>query len=186
VECGVYRGSSFFTWSKMMEIFCPGDRQRKVFGFDGFVGLQGMTEKDGAMLESAGKTIGGYSASAVEDEVKELVRITNNDNLLPGNERCRLIVGDVKETLPKFLNENPGLRISLLHLDMDIYEPTLFALRALFPLVVKGGLVVFDEYGMMPWEGESAAAEEYFKEIGIEPVLKKLSYSSQPHGYFVK
>src|SRR5688500_982137 len=49
VECGVFRGSSFFTWSKLMETFCPSDRSRKVFGFDSFSGLTDFHKKDGKM-----------------------------------------------------------------------------------------------------------------------------------------
>ena len=108
------------------------------------------------------------------------------DNLVPGVERCRLIEGDIRKTIPRFLKENPGLRICLLHFDVDLYEPTLFGLKQLYPLVVKGGLVVFDEYGLIPWQGESLAVEEYFKSIGEAPVIRKFPFSGQPHGYFVK
>lgn len=186
VELGVYRGPSFFTWAKLMETFCPGDRKRLVFGFDSFEGLQNFDDKDGKMDADAAKSVGAYSAGSVKDEIHELVRICNQDNFISGNERCRLIDGDVEETIPKFLEENSGLRISLLHLDMDIYRPTKVALEHLFPLVVKGGVVVFDEYGLMPWEGESSAAEEYFKEIGYEPEMKKFPTATCPHGYFIK
>ena len=186
VELGVYRGPSFFTWAKLMETFCPGDRKRLVFGFDSFEGLQNFDERDGKLDPAGGKSIGSYSAGSVKEEIQELVQVCNKDNFISGNERCKLIDGNVEETIPIFLRENPGLRISLLHLDMDIYKPTKFALEQLFPLVVKGGLVVFDEYGLMPWEGESNAAEEYFKEIGYEPAMKKFPTTTCPHGYFFK
>lgn len=187
VELGVYRGPSFFTWSKLMETFCPGDRSRKVFGFDSFKGLGGLDPKDGKEFPQAGKVTGGWSAEAVRDEVHELVRLSNMDNFIKhGSPRVSLIEGDIEETLPQFLEENPGLRISLLHLDMDLYKPTKKALELLFPLVVKGGLVVFDEYGLIPWAGESNAADEYFREIGIEPEMKSFPFSAQPQGYFVK
>lgn len=186
VEIGVYRGASFFTWSKLLETFCPTDRRRKVFGFDHFLGLQDFHEKDGAMDPRDGKIPSGYSTHNVKEEVERLVQIHNMDNLVSGVERCRLIEGDIKDTIPKFLEENPGLRICLLHLDADLYEPTKVALKHLYPLVIKGGYVVFDEYGLIPWEGESRAAEEYFDEIGFHPEMKKIPYSVQPHGFFIK
>nr|MBK7063963.1 hypothetical protein [Deltaproteobacteria bacterium] len=34
VEMGVYRGLSPLTWAKLMETSCPGDRSRRIFGFD--------------------------------------------------------------------------------------------------------------------------------------------------------
>jgi len=186
MELGVYRGASFFTWSKLLETFCPTDRRRKVFGFDHFKGLNKFHKKDGAMDPRDGKMPGGYDTSVVKKEIEQLVSIHNKDNLIAGVERCRIIDGDVVETIPKFLEENPGLRISLLHFDLDTYEPTLAGLRYLYPLVVKGGVVVFDEYGLIPWQGESLAVDEYFKEIGEQPVIRKFHFSVQPHGYFIK
>lgn len=186
VELGVYRGASFFTWSKLLETFNPTDRRRKVFGFDNFRGLGQLNEKDGPEYPADGKFPGGFDASLVRDEIFEITKLHNDDNLIAGVERCRIIEGDIKETLPKFLEENPGLRISLLHLDMDLYEPTRIGLEFLFPLVVNGGVVAFDEYGLIPWEGESTAAEEYFDKIGYKPQMKKFPFSTQPHGYFIK
>lgn len=186
VELGVYRGASFFTWSKLLETFNPTDRRRKVFGFDHFKGLEDFHEKDGKMDPSDGKVPGGFNTEPVREEVQRLVDLHNYDNLISGVERCRIIEGNVIDTLPKFLEENPGLRISLLHFDMDLYEPTKAGLELLYPLVVNGGVVAFDEYGLMPWEGESVAVDEYFESIGEKPEIKKMPYSTQPHGYFIK
>src|SRR5437016_426794 len=83
VEIGVSRGISFFTWAKLMESFCPGDRKRKVYGFDSFEGLQDFHAKDGKQDASVGKNVGGYSAASVREEVEELVSITNQDNMVP-------------------------------------------------------------------------------------------------------
>ena len=42
-----------------------------------------------------------------------------------------LIKGDVVKTLPVYLNNNKGFKISLLHLDLDIFRPTKFVLEKL-------------------------------------------------------
>lgn len=186
VEIGVYRGSSFLTWHKLMETFCATDRRRKVFGFDHFQGLTDFNAKDGAMDPRDGKMPGGFETSDVRGEILELIDVHNQDNLIPGVARSHLVEGDVKESLPRFLEENPGLRISLLHLDADLYEPTRAALEHLFPLVVNGGVVVFDEYGLIPWQGESTAADEYFDRIGYKPKWRRFAWSTQPQGYFIK
>lgn len=186
VELGVYRGPSLLTWAKLMETFCPGDRKRMIYGFDSFQGLQNFTLQDGKPVENFGKTVGGYSANDVVDEITELVNICNDDSMISGVPRCQLVIGDIKDTLPRFLEENPGLRISLLHFDMDLYEPTKIGLELLYPLVVKGGVVIFDEYGVIPWQGESNAVDEYFDSIGEHHVFRKFPFSTQPHGYFIK
>jgi len=66
-----------------------------------------------------------------------------------------LVKGDVRETIPDYVRSTPGLRISLLNLDVDLYEPTLIALEHLYPRVVSGGVVIVDEYAMPGFPGES-------------------------------
>ena len=186
VELGVYKGASLFTWASLMETFCASDRYRKVFGFDHFEGLKAdqFTEEDGATDDSVQKAVGGYKATA--DEVRTLVKLHNADNLLPGTERCRLIEGDLMETLPQFLEETPGIKISLLHFDVDLYKPTKFALELLYPLVVTGGVVCFDEYGLIPWQGETRAVDEFLAQFDKPPVIRKFPFYHVPCGYFIK
>jgi len=183
VELGVFKGASFFTWANLLETFCPCDRYRRVFGFDHFEGLTFTTE-DGEKDASFKKVDDAYTATA--DEVRTLVELHNMDNMLPGFERCRLIEGDIVETLPSFLDDHPGLRISLLHFDMDIYKPTLFGLQTLYPLVLKGGVVCFDQYGLIPWQGETNAVDEYFSSFENPPMIRKFPFTTLPHGYIVK
>jgi len=182
VDLGVYRVASFFTFSNLMESFCPFDRSRKVFGFDHFKGLTQFNEQDGRRDQGAGKVEGGYLATL--EEIETLVEIHNSDNMIPGTKRCLLINGDIKDTLPRFLDDNPGLKIALLHFDMDLYEPTKVAMEALYPYVLKGGVVCFDEYGLIPWGGETKAVDEYFS--GEPPEIKKFAWAQTPHGYFIK
>jgi hypothetical protein len=184
VELGVYRGASFFTWSILMESFCPYDRSRKVFGFDSFEGLQDFTHRDGKLDTAVQKSIGGYKATA--EEVRNLVGMHNSDNMIPGTKRCQLVVGRLEHSIPSFLEQNPGLKIALLHFDVDLYEPTKIGLEMLYPLVLKGGVVCFDEYGLVPWQGETQAADEYFEKLGLAPKILKHSFAQTPHGYFIK
>ena len=185
LDLGVWKGTSLFTWSNLMETFVPFDRSRKVFGFDTFEGLQNFNKKDGKKDISAQKDIGGYLAT--EDEVQRLVEIHNSDNMIAGTKRVNLVVGDIKDTIPKFLEENPGLRISLLHFDMDLYEPTKVALELLYDLVLPGGVVCFDEYGLVPWQGETEAVEEFFKTRNLAiPKMQKHHFAQTPHAFFIK
>lgn len=185
VEIGVYRGASLLTWGKLVDIVAPLDRQKRVYGFDSFEGLQDFDEKDGPMDPVCSKTEGGWSARSAEEEVDELVSIANADGLIPSG-KINLVKGNIFETLPKFMEAVPGFRISLLHMDVDLYKPTKFALEKLYPLVSRGGVIVFDEYALPPWEGETNAVDDYFKEIGEKPVVQKLPFTNLPSGYIVK
>ncbi|HEY5106300.1 MAG TPA: TylF/MycF/NovP-related O-methyltransferase [Caulobacteraceae bacterium] len=188
VELGVSRGVSFFTWHKLLEIFAPMDTSKRVFGFDSFEGLTDFGQKDGVAntLDTANdKQEKGWSAENVEGEIFALADLTNADNVL-ARQRSRLIKGRVQDTLDPFLAETPGLRISLLHFDLDLYDPTLYTLERLWDLVVPGGIVIFDEYALPPWGGEAAAWDEFARSRGLKVEMKKLPWCLTPTGYVKK
>lgn len=190
LDVGVYRGASFFTWAKLLETFCPADHHRLVYGFDHFEGLVHFTEIDGPIDEEKrdpsleARHIHALSSSA--DAMRRLVTLHNDDNLLTGLVRCHLVEGDVMKTIPKFVEEHPGARISLLHLDADLYEPTKIALECLYPLILKGGIVVMDEYGLQTWPGETRAVDDFLSGLPERPVIKRFPTSCTPGGFFVK
>ncbi len=183
VECGVYKGASLLSFARFLETFCPGDRTRKVLGFDHFKGLAGRSEKDGFDAR-VGNTAEGWNAGGFRDTLFALVDAFNADSFVPQRARVELVDGDVRETAGRYVAQHPGLRVSLLHLDMDLYEPTLAALEAFWPRLVTGGLVVLDEYAIREWPGETEAVEAFFD--GAPPRIEKFGWNATPGGYFVK
>jgi hypothetical protein len=152
VECGVYKGASLLTFARFMETFCSGDRTRQVLGFDHFRGLAERSDNDG-LDERVGNTADGWNSSSFRDTLFSIVDAFNQDSFVPQRPRVALIDGDVCETAKQYAADHPGLRISLLHLDMDLYAPTLAALEAFWPRVVTGGIVMFDEFAIREWPG---------------------------------
>ena len=92
-----------------------------------------------------------------------------------------LIEGDITKTVPKYVEDNPRLKISLLNLDTDIYEPAATILENLYPKITKGGILLLDDYETFP--GEAKAVDDYFKDEDIE--IKKFSYCLSP-SYIIK
>lgn len=74
----------------------------------------------------------------------------------------------VKGFFEESLNKYTGTSIALLHVDCDLYESTLTVLRQMYPRVVSGGVVLFDEYmgtvENMGMPGEFQAVNEYLGE----------------------
>ena len=186
VELGVYRGTTLMNWANFLEIRNMGDRQKQVFGFDNFSGFEDISEKDGAINENVEKEVGGFDSNVFEDILEDAISIYDQDRFIPYKDRVKLIKGNIEETVPKFLKDNPGMRISLLHFDCDLYEPTKIGLEYLWPLVSTGGIILFDEYGIRPWEGESNAVDEYFDSIGYKPLLKRFDWCPNPGAYIIK
>jgi hypothetical protein len=187
VELGVSRGVSLFSFHKFLEIFLPTDTSKKVYGFDSFEGLRDFSKEDGVSAADAtiDKQQGGWSAESVEGEIFDLCKLYNADNIL-ARERCILVKGRVQDTLDAFLEKTPGLRINLLHFDLDLYDPTLFALERLWDLVVPGGVVVFDEYGIPPWGGEARAFDKFRALRNLDVKMQKFRWCLTPAAYCIK
>lgn len=171
VECGVFRGFSLMTWAKLGAVLEPNNLTRRVYGFDSFSGFTDVSQKDSP--ETTGVRTGDL-ASAVESELRELIVQFDRDRFLGHIPKLSLITGDLLETLPKFLAENPHLVVSLLFLDADLYEPTKLALELLLPRMPKGSIVAFDELDNPLWPGECQAVLDT---VGINKLrLERLDF----------
>ena len=74
--------------------------------------------------------------------------------------------------------QNPQLKISLLNLDVDIYEPSVTVLEHLYPRIVEGGILILDDYGTFP--GETKAVDDYFATKGVEAKVLTFPFCMTP------
>jgi hypothetical protein len=172
VECGVFKANSlvqFATFRNLLE----APHSRKIIGFDTFGKVPDTKYKNDQPYLKQFKGVAGDTALS-KNQVEEIF-------VKKGFKNFELISGDVVETVPKYVKENPHLRISLLHIDTDVYEPAVSILEHLYDRVVKGGVIAFDDYGTFP--GESDAVDEFFKDKNVK--IKKFSYSHIP-SYIIK
>lgn len=184
-ELGVFRGLGLMTWANLLEAYCIGDRTKTVYGFDNWKGFIELSKEDGKEEGSVEKTLGGFSPERYFDELVEAIKIFDRDRFVPWKPRVKLIVGSIEETIHNFVDQNPGIRFSLIHFDCDLYRPTKTALECLWPLVSRGGIVLFDEYSIKEWPGETKAVDEYFSDKP-EAQIKTLQWTNAPAGYIVK
>ena len=161
VECGVYRGASFMTFAQLSAALEPTNLTRRIYGFDSFGGFPAVGAKD--RPARTGATAGDLAADSYA-ELSRLIEIYDTDRFLGHLPKAHLIRGDVTETIPQFVEDNPHLVISLLFLDLDLYEPTVVALRHLLPRLPKGAVLAFDELDNPLWPGETSAVLD---EVGL-------------------
>ena len=95
--------------------------------------------------------------------------------------KVELVKGNITKTIPQYVKQNPNLQIALLNLDTDIYEPSITILNHLYPKIVKGGILILDDYGFFP--GETKAVDEFFN--GKEVDIKQFSFQKTPK-YIIK
>jgi hypothetical protein len=96
------------------------------------------------------------------------------------------VTGDINQTLPRWLDENPEARFCLINLDVDIYEPTKLVLDRCWDRVVTGGVIVLDEYATSKWPGETLAWDEFAKERGIRSPLRRFPWANAPGAFLIK
>ena len=133
VECGIFKGASFIRLASFQSLLENGDRD--LIGFDIFGEFPRGTEKDDhEILDNFLKAAGSQSISE-----GQLEQILTKKGLF---QNVKLIKGDINETIPRFVEEHPDLQIALINLDTDIYEPSLTALKYLYPKLVKGGVLI--------------------------------------------
>ena len=78
-----------------------------------------------------------------------------------------LIKGDASQMAQEYVKSRPGLKISLLYLDLDLAKPTYDVLCAMWNKVSQGGVVVFDEYAYQKWS-ESQGVDQFFEDKDVE------------------
>jgi hypothetical protein len=120
VEVGVFKGSGISTWCKFIDLFAT-HTTKTVVGFDLFNSSSTNevldTYKNGNIMHSV------LNRSNKDDLTTE--SISNRLTMANINtDRYLLIKGDVSITSLEFVKKNPGFRISLLYLDLDLDEPT--------------------------------------------------------------
>lgn len=129
VECGSYKGGSGIIMGLAMKYL---GIKKHIHLFDSFQGLpEPDTEKDK-----------GYSKGLFQSNYDTLFEKLKLMGL--GN-KITIHKGWFNQSIPQFLDQFKG-RISLLHIDCDLYSSTKECLPFLYPLVSDGGGVVFDDF----------------------------------------
>jgi len=157
IECGVFRGFGLMCWALFSEIMEPVNLTRRIYGFDNFGGTKRICAKDENSVRTAKD--GDFYTDAYT-ELLRLIQVFDENRFLGHLKKVSLINGDAAETIPRFIEENPHVLISLLFLDFDLYEPTKIALKHFLPRMPKGAIIAFDELDNPIWPGETLALLE--------------------------
>lgn len=168
VECGVYKGASLVRFAGFRSLF-GNPFSHKIIGFDTFGKFPETKFKEDKKYRKKLVEIGGEQSISKE----QLLEVFKNKGV---DKNIELVEGDAVKTVPKYLKENPHLKISLLNLDVDIYEPSVVILEYLWPRIVKGGVLILDDYGVFP--GETKAADEFFKNKNV--TIMKFPFAMTP------
>lgn len=161
VELGVAYGRNAILFSHFIDMHNESDI-RQYFGFDTF---DGYTE---STLASE-KNLSGSNWKNIDTEsVKDRVSMSKTRT------KVHLKQGDIIETIPRFLKNNPNFKAALVYVDCNAYEPAIAALRALRPHLMPGAIVCMDEKKQ---GGETKALLEFCSENELDLVKDKSPFS---------
>tara|TARA_B100000900_G_C20502240_1_gene684281 strand:- start:219 stop:875 length:657 start_codon:yes stop_codon:yes gene_type:complete len=172
IECGVFKGVSLIRFLTFRDID-KNTKTKKIYGFDAFGRFpKPVSNKDHRKRDT-------NFAKLHDTKIGIGINIKKLDNLLKKKDfkNYELVKGDVTKTIDQFVNKKKNLKISLLHLDMDIYTPTKYTLNKLYKFIVKKGIILIDDYKHI--KGATMAINEFLNE-NKKLKIQKISSTSRP------
>lgn len=159
IECGVYRGATLLG---MAHILNARGISAKFFGLDSFEGFPEPDPRDARGDGTLHPNVrAGFLGDTSYDALIERIR------QLGWDDRIRILKGFFETTLPQLAHE----RFSLAHLDCDLYTAYKECLEFLYPRMLRGGIIVFDDYRIPAnvYPGADRAVDEFFADKPEKP-----------------
>ena len=158
VECGCFLGGASIFMAMLRDDL--GLTDKSVWLFDTFEGFP--DNQQDALVGS-----GQIMRSVRYDNFQAAVR-ANFAEATPTSKNIHFVQGYVEDTVP-----TADVRsICLLRLDTDFYTSTLAELDGLYGKLVRGGVIIVDDYGM--FEGSRRATDEFLARLQSPPLLNRI------------
>jgi len=136
-ECGAYQGaSSFLICQRIVGL------KKKHHIFDSFEGLSAPGEKDGSYWKKGDLST---SERIIRKNLKPFDFVVYHKGWIPDT------FGNVNDNTFCFV-----------HLDVDLFEPTLDSLNFFYPKMSAGGIILCDDYGFSTCPGAKMAMDNFF------------------------
>lgn len=147
IECGVCGGKSLDVMASACDLF--DKKGRTLYGIDSFEGLStpGLNDHDVRNGQQFFKN-GSCSGGALE-HIQQLLSIHHNPIKL------------IKGWIPAPFIGLENCQFCLAHIDVDLYQPTKDCLIFIYPRMLKGGIILFDDYGFPMCPGARKAIDDY-------------------------
>jgi hypothetical protein len=144
---------------------------RKIIGFDAFGKFpNNVSLKTDKQFIKKFETDAGDGIS--KEDLEDILKYKKFQNVF-------LVKGFIPDTFFEYFKSKPATRIALLHIDVDVYEATKACLDHLYERVVKGGIIIFDDYGQV--DGATKAINEFIQSLGKDgSIIQKLPYNYIP------
>ena len=160
-----------------LSLINKGSLNREIYLYDTFYGMSNPETVD---VNIHGTTAEDYLSAFEKSEDSRAWAIASKEKVKENiystgypKEKFKLIEGKVEDTIPGIMPE----KNSLLRLDTDWYASTKHEMNNLFPLLVKNGVLIIDDYGH--WAGCKKAIDEYIKENDLCVLLNRIDQTGR-------
>jgi len=150
-ECGVWKGHSAFMISKIF-------KKNNFFGefhiFDSFEGgLSDKTKNDTNLIRKMSNYDNKFESKIFSSTLVEVKKTLKTFNFV------KYFPGWIPDCFPKKITRN----YSFVHIDVDLYKPTLDSLIFFWDKLEKNGYIVVDDYGSSQFPGATKAVDCFLK-----------------------
>jgi len=140
-ECGVYLGASSYLMALMNKETKAFQRTHHLF--DSFEGLSEPSDKDGVHWSKGDLSIG---EEVVRKKLSKFSELKFH-----------------KGWIPEKFNEVKDLKFAFVHIDVDLYQPTLDSIAFFYERMSAGGIILCDDYGFTSCPGATKACDEFLE-----------------------
>jgi len=156
-ECGCFRGMSSHLICSFLRMEDARFDGTGYHVFDSFQGLSDPTDDD-AIPPGWSNEEGLRMMTQRGSFAAPLAEVQDNLRAFPG---IRFHAG----WIPLTFRDQPERSYRFVHVDVDLFDPTLDAFAYFYPRLAPGGIVITDDYS---WPGARQAVHEYAADHGLE------------------
>jgi O-methyltransferase len=155
VECGCWKGHSSYLISKLIY---SSQKRLSFHIFDSFEGLSKSTIEDSL-----------YHRKRLDDKKRISNFFSSNENFVKNYVlKSFSFVKTYKGWIPSKFYQIKNKKFSFIHVDVDLYKPTIESLSFFYPRLVDGGVMVCDDYNVTGFPGAKKAWDDFFKNKKIK------------------
>lgn len=172
-ECGAWRGMSSYMMLETRRRSPEAPKLVRHFIIDSFEGLSIPSPEDISSVYDSSEIKGRFACS-LEQVDKNLAQF----------DWIRFVKGWIPKVFEPDSLVNNSLDLfgySFVHIDVELYEPTLASLNFFYPKMNKGGIIVCDDCGYDAFPGSHKAMNKFCEENKLSPI-----YLTTGNGVLIK
>lgn len=164
VECGVFKGFSALMCCHINKVLNPEFDGTDLYLCDSFEGLSEPLNEDLVTVQEGNGQVRQFWAHGKGRFAVDMAAVKARFAAFPG-------VAFMKGWIPPVLEQLPERTWSFVHIDVDLYEPTLACLEYFFPRLTPGAVIVNDDFGSPMFPGGAKSWKEFFEKKNLSYVV---------------